>query len=103
MIAESLADPRVRERVTGAQAADSWAVHPGGRSILDAVARGLELGDHALDPSRRVLASHGNMSSATVLFVLQAIMASGARIDNGRAMVFGPGLAVEGLGYRSAP
>jgi len=103
MIAESLADPRVRERVTGAQAADSWAVHPGGRSILDAVARGLELGDHALAPSRGVLASHGNMSSATVLFVLQAIMATGARIDNGRAMAFGPGLAVEGLGYRSAP
>ncbi len=43
------------------------------------------------------------MSSATVLFVLERIMASGVNIAHGRAMAFGPGLAVEGLGYRSAP
>lgn len=102
-IAEALADPPVRERVFGEGAPDSWAVHPGGRSILDAVSRGLELDEGALDPSREVLARCGNMSSATVLFVLEAIMASGATIGNGRALAFGPGLAVEGLGYRSAP
>jgi alpha-pyrone synthase len=102
-IAEALVDPPVRERVVGADPPDNWAVHGGGRSILDAVARGLELDAEALDPSREVLARHGNMSSATVLFVLEGIMASGGAIANGRALAFGPGLAVEGLGYRSAP
>lgn len=101
-IAEALADPGVREGALGGTKPDSWAVHPGGRSILDAVARGLDLADTALDPSRNVLARCGNMSSATVLFVLEQILASGARVDHGRAMAFGPGLAVEGLGYRSA-
>ncbi len=102
-IAQALADPLVRERVAGPVPPDSWAVHPGGRSILDAVARGLDLAETALDPSRAVLAQCGNMSSATVLFVLGRIMAGGATIANGRALAFGPGLAVEGLGYRSAP
>jgi predicted naringenin-chalcone synthase len=102
-IAEALTDPRVREGVLRGAEPDSWAVHPGGRSILDAVTRGLELDTGALDHSRDVLARHGNMSSATVLFVLERIMASGARVDQGRALAFGPGLAVEGLGYRSAP
>jgi predicted naringenin-chalcone synthase len=102
-IADALADGQVRRTVAGAALPDSWAVHAGGRSILDAVARGLALDSEALDHSRAVLAQCGNMSSATVLFVLERIMASGARIGNGRALAFGPGLAVEGLGYRSAP
>ncbi len=54
-IADALAEPQVREQVVGGDTPDSWAVHAGGRSILDAVARGLELGKHALDPSRGVL------------------------------------------------
>ena len=102
-IADALAVPAVREVVSGEEAPDSWAVHAGGRSILDAVSRGLDLPDGTLDPSHEVLAQCGNMSSATVLFVLERIMASGGRIANGRALAFGPGLAVEGLGYRSAP
>lgn len=101
-IADALADPAVRKAVSGSEAPDNWAIHAGGRSILDAVSRGLDLPDGALDPSHEVLAQCGNMSSATVLFVLEKIMASGASIANGRALAFGPGLAVEGLGYRSA-
>ena len=50
---------------------DLWAVHPGGRSVLDAVAHGLALDETALDASRAVLRDHGNMSSATVMFVLE--------------------------------
>jgi alpha-pyrone synthase len=53
---------------------DLWAVHPGGRSILDAVEKGLELPVDALAASREVLSCFGNMSSATVMFVLQRIM-----------------------------
>lgn len=102
-IADSLADGAVRHAVTGGSEPDSWAVHAGGRSILDAVTRGLGLAGDALDASRAVLEECGNMSSGTVMFVLERIMAQAARIEHGRAIAFGPGVAVEGLGYRSAP
>jgi predicted naringenin-chalcone synthase len=73
---------------------DLWAVHPGGRSVLDAVERALALKPVALAPSRRVLRTFGNMSSGTVMFVLQQMMRApaGAR---GCAMSFGPGLIAE--------
>src|SRR5262249_39763377 len=51
-----------------------WAVHPGGRSILDAVASALDLDEDALKPSREVLRQFGNMSSATVPFVLKTML-----------------------------
>jgi predicted naringenin-chalcone synthase len=76
-------------------------VHPGGRSILDAVETGLGLDAEALAPSRAVLAACGNMSSATLMFVLARIMAERS-VANGRALAFGPGLVGEGFAFRSA-
>ncbi|HTH27127.1 MAG TPA: type III polyketide synthase [Sphingobium sp.] len=73
-----------------------WAVHAGGRSILDAVESGLALPPDALDDSRAVLRDYGNMSSATLMFVLARKLKAGAP-GPGVAMAFGPGLAVEGL------
>ncbi len=58
---------------TDAAAIDAWAVHPGGRSVLDRVEAGLALPQDALDASRAVLREHGNMSSATMLFILQSL------------------------------
>jgi predicted naringenin-chalcone synthase len=78
-----------------------WAVHAGGRSILDAVETGLELHREQLSPSRRVLARCGNMSSATLMFVLAEIMGQGGH-GEGVAMAFGPGLAAEGFGFHHA-
>jgi alpha-pyrone synthase len=80
---------------------DSWAVHAGGRSILDAVEQGLELDPTALANSRAILAERANMSSATLMFVLQRVM-RGPRVEQGIALAFGPGVAVEGLSYASA-
>lgn len=77
---------------------DLWAVHAGGRSILDAVERGLELPADALEPSRVILREKGNMSSATLMFVLQRMMAARQETDprkSGLGMAFGPGLAAE--------
>ena len=62
---------------------DLWAVHPGGHSILDAVDRAFALPPDALAPSREVLRRYGNMSSATVMFVLNAMMRS-ARLRRAR-------------------
>ncbi len=73
-----------------------WAVHPGSTKILDYVAERLELAPDALNPSRKVLRDHGNMSSATVLFVLDEIQRRGPNPgDYGVMMAFGPGLTME--------
>lgn len=76
----------------------AWAVHPGGRSVLDAVEASLELGEDALAPSRAVLRDFGNMSSATVLFVL-ARMLAGGHVGPGLAFGFGPGLSIESMAF----
>jgi predicted naringenin-chalcone synthase len=68
-----------------------WAVHPGGPRILDVVRDELGLSEEQIGASRRVLAEHGNCSSATVLLVLQEL----ADVDGPVvAMAFGPGLTL---------
>ena len=74
---------------------DLWAVHPGGRSILDSVEKSLELAPDALVSSRNILARFGNMSSATVMFVLELILERASKGQKGCAMSFGPGLTAE--------
>ena len=80
---------------------DLWAVHPGGRSILDAVEKGLELPVDALAASREVLSCFGNMSSATVMFVLQRMMQQARPGLRGCAMSFGPGLTAETMRFHA--
>ena len=72
-----------------------WGVHPGGKSVLDAVERGLGLDANALAASRHTLDCFGNMSSATVMFVLERLMQAAQPGDLGCAMSFGPGLTAE--------
>ena len=68
---------------------------PGGRTILDAVEHGLALGPDVLSWSRGVLRDFGNMSSATLMFVLQRMMDDPAGPAEGIAIAFGPGLVAE--------
>ncbi|MET3204868.1 MULTISPECIES: type III polyketide synthase [unclassified Arthrobacter] len=74
-----------------------WAIHPGGRSILDKVQTRLDLTDQQLVPARDTLRDYGNMSSATVLFVLRHILEQPQVEGEERicSMAFGPGLTVE--------
>jgi predicted naringenin-chalcone synthase len=83
-------------------AIDLWAVHPGGRTVLDAVERAFDLGPAALAASREVLRRYGNMSSATVMFVIEKLLSAGARGRTGCAMSFGPGLVAEAMLFRTA-
>lgn len=101
-IGEALADPAIRATIIDGDRPDVWAVHAGGRSVLDAVERALDLPAETLADSRAVLADHGNMSSATLMFVLARLLARGEPIDRGIAIAFGPGLAAEGFAFRSA-
>lgn len=81
---------------------DLWAVHPGGRSVLDAVQAALALDPAALTESREVLRQFGNMSSATILFVLRRLMERAQPGERGCAMAFGPGLTAETLLFTAA-
>ncbi len=80
---------------------EHWAIHPGGRSILDKVQAKLKLTDDQLVPARETLRNYGNMSSATVMFVLKHILDQPAAPEADGAdericsMAFGPGLTVE--------
>jgi len=94
---------RVGEVLDGAPigSIDLWAVHPGGRTVLDAVERAFDLAPAALATSREVLRRYGNMSSATVMFVLEALLRSPERGAVGCAMSFGPGLIAETMLFRA--
>ena len=80
---------------------DLWAIHPGGRSVLDAVERALKLGPTALAVSRDVLRQNGNMSSATVMFVMAEMLKAPPGLQ-GCCMAFGPGLTTETMMFRTA-
>lgn len=85
---------------------DLWAVHPGGRTVLDAVERAFALPSEALKPSRQVLRKVGNTSSAAVMFVLESMLRDapqrGTKPARGCAMAFGPGLVAETMLFRAA-
>jgi predicted naringenin-chalcone synthase len=103
-IGAALQEDKVRRRLLDGWAADEvdcWAVHAGGRSILEAVERGLELAPATLAASRRVLADYGNMSSSTLMFVLRDLLEDRAA-QRGVAIAFGPGLAAEGFRFERA-
>jgi predicted naringenin-chalcone synthase len=74
-----------------------WALHPGGRAILDSLQNGLELTDEQLRASREVLRNFGNLSSVSILFVLKNIIEyeNLEKDDYCCAIAFGPGLTTE--------
>jgi len=78
-----------------------WAIHPGGRTILDAVQRSVGIPDEKLRQSRDVLRRFGNMSSATIMFVLKEMMTPHTPAGQGCAMAFGPGLTAESMLFRT--
>lgn len=103
-IGAALADEAVRAKMLGpwrSDEVDAWAVHAGGRSILDAVEKAMSLAPDALAESRDVLSRFGNMSSSTLMFVLAELLAR-PDVEKGLALAFGPGLAAEGFRFSRA-
>jgi len=77
-------------------AIDKWAIHPGGKKILDSIKKQAQLSDTAMQYSYKVLSDYGNMSSPTILFVLNEIMQADHTEDETIfAIGFGPGLSIE--------
>lgn len=91
-----LVDELLERNGSGRRDVTGWAVHPGGRRVLDVVERRLGLPAGALEESRGVLADHGNCSSATILVVLERMrrqrpLPPGSLVV---ALAFGPGLTL---------
>lgn len=78
---------------------DLYAVHPGGKSIIDAVKIGLDLPNQLLMASYDILRNYGNMSSPSVMFVLKKLLDDKLAIGNGMMMAFGPGISVETMQF----
>lgn len=74
----------------------SWAIHPGGPRVLESVAESLGLPEGATDASAAILREHGNMSSATVLFILERLLRTNIQTP-ALVLAFGPGLTGEAL------
>lgn len=90
MVSEFLAENDVRFEDLAA-----FAIHPGGRKVLDVAEEELGLSPAQIGPSRSVLRDHGNMSSATILFVLSRALANLAPGQAALGIGFGPGFAIE--------
>lgn len=93
-----LADHKLTERDL-----DFWAIHPGGRRIVEKIQSTFALSDRMVADSYEILRRYGNMSSPTILFILKRILekhqdqpSKSSQFENGIALAFGPGLAIEG-------
>ena len=75
---------------------DFWAIHPGGRAVVEKAMETLALDDEDVFDSFEVLRLHGNMSSPTILFVLEQKLKDLEGLRKGVALAFGPGLTIEG-------
>ncbi|KPV51548.1 chalcone synthase [Kouleothrix aurantiaca] len=76
---------------------DHWILHPGGAKVISAYEGALAIDRERLDHTREVLRQHGNMSSATVFFVLEEFLKAGtpAPGEFGVLAVLGPGFSCE--------
>ncbi len=75
---------------------DKWAIHPGGKKILETIKKQLQLNNTDLQYSYKVLDEYGNMSSPTILFVLNEIMQAEHKPNETIFSIgFGPGLSIE--------
>lgn len=76
---------------------DHWAIHPGGRKILEAIEKAMDIRKGDLESSYRILREFGNMSSPTVLFVLKDLWCKidWSKSERFYSAAFGPGLTLE--------
>lgn len=91
---ESALRPLLDRARRGVADIEHWAIHPGGRQILDRVEARLGLDPRQMAPSREVLAERGNISSVTILAVIERLLDQGLS-GTLCAIAFGPGLSVE--------
>lgn len=90
-----IVDRAMGEAGNGEGPVTHWCIHPGGKKILDAIHKSMRFTNGQLDHATEVLNEVGNLSSATILFVLKKMMKEKKSISKLLAAAFGPGLTVE--------
>ena len=80
---------------------DAWAIHPGGPRVIQATGKALGLPPQSLEGSQAILANHGNMSSPTVLFILDRLSGQQPAANYCVLLAFGPGLCIEAVLLKS--
>lgn len=96
--------PELELLLAGDELPELWAIHPGGRGIVDSVQKVLNLREDQTKYSRDILKNAGNLSSVTIMFVLDAmrreLQSAGSLSEEGVALAFGPGLTAELMRFR---
>ena len=92
---KAVVDRSLKQSGLGIEDITDWCMHPGGKRILQAIEGSVGLSKQALQPSYEVLRDYGNMSSASILFVLKKLLSDTSGKKNIFAAAFGPGLTVE--------
>lgn len=87
--------PHARRMVDAMRPIDRWVLHPGGPRVIDAYARHFGVPEERLAPTRQFLRDHGNLSSASALFILDATRANAG--ERGLMLSLGPGFAAEAV------
>jgi len=73
---------------------DIWAIHPGGRAIVENIQKAMDLSADDVEVSYEILREYGNMSSATIMFIMEKIFEK-KKFGKMFSAAFGPGLTVE--------
>ena len=94
---KDLIDRAAKMQNIDVESVTDWCIHPGGKKILESVHKSLDFTDRQLQFSYEVLKDYGNMSSPTVIFVLQKIMKALNQEKPATIFgaAFGPGLTME--------
>lgn len=97
--------PQILQNIFPAERPSFWAIHPGGPAIVDQLMESFQLQPQQVEATRSVLREYGNMSSATIIFVLERLRQEFGPTHpaSGTAMAFGPGLVVEMARLRWEP
>jgi len=75
-----------------------WAIHPGGKSVVEIIEQSFQLSKDQTNSTWKILGEKGNMSSGTVLFILDELRreTNSKHFRDVITLAFGPGLAMEG-------
>ena len=92
---ETITDKSLQKARLSKSDISHWCIHPGGKRVLEAVQKSLNVDESDLHSSYHILSEFGNLSSATILFILKEMMQNKKAIRNIFGAAFGPGLTVE--------
>lgn len=92
---DHIVDKALQQEALSKDAVSHWCIHPGGKRVLEAIHKSLHFTNGQLDASQKVLNQFGNLSSASVLFVMKEMLHEKKAIKKLFGAAFGPGLTVE--------